>query len=87
MDELSDRSLSVVPTIGTFHNRLLVEVLMGIDTDMNIELVLLLIHQSHSYVTGSNETWWSKRIKTSTTTIGNKHVSDRLNYIVFQSNL
>lgn len=86
MDELSDRSLSVVPTIGTFHNRLLVEVLlMGIDTDMNIELVLL-IHQSHSYVTGSNETWWSKRIKT-TTTIGNKHVSDRLNYIVFQSNL
>ena len=54
---------------------------MGIETDQ--ELRVLLLHQSLSYVSGSKETWWSRRIKT----IGDDHASERLHYIIFQSNL
>ena len=53
---------------------------MGIETDQEL---VFLIHQSHSYVSGSKETWWSRRIKT----IGDDHASERLHYIIFQSNL
>ena len=53
---------------------------MGIEKE---EELVLLIHQSHRYVTGKSETWWSRRIQT----IGDDHVPDRVNYTVFQSNL
>ena len=53
---------------------------MGIE---KYQELVFLIHQSHSYVSGSKETWWSRRIKT----IGDDHTSERLHYIFFQSNL
>ena len=47
--------------VSRFHNHLLLEDLMGIEKDQEL---VLLIHQSHSYVSGSKqETWWSRQIK------------------------
>ena len=66
--------------VSRFHNRLLLEDMMGIEKDQEL---VFLIHQSHSYVSGSKETWWSRQIKT----IGDDHASERLQYIIFQSNL
>ena len=79
MDILSRRGL-LSPPLTTFHNRLLLEDVMGIEKEQEL---VLLIHQSHRYVAGNSATWWSRRIQT----IGNDHVPDRVNYIVFQSNL
>ena len=79
MDILSERGL-LSPPLTTFHNRLLLEDVMGIEKEQEL---VLLIHQSHRYVAGKSETWWSRRIQT----IGNDHVPDQVNYIVFQSNL
>ena len=79
MDILSQRGL-LSPPLTNFHNRLLLEDVMGIEKEQEL---VLLIHQSHRYVAGNSETWWSQRIQT----IGNDHVPDRVNYIVFQSNL
>ena len=79
MDILSKRGL-LSPPLTNFHNRLLLEDVMGIEKEQEL---VLLIHQSHRYVAGNSETWWSRRIQT----IGNDHVPDRVNYIVFQSNL
>ena len=79
MDILCETGL-LSPPLTTFHNRLLLEDVMGIEKEQEL---VLLIHQSHRYVAGKSETWWSRRIQT----IGNNHVPDRVNYIVFQSNL
>ena len=78
MDVLCERGL-LSSALNKFYNRLLLEDLMGIERDKE----LVLIHQSHSYVSGSSKTWWSRRIKT----IGDDHIPEHLNYIVFQSNL
>ena len=78
MDTLLEKGLLSSPLM-VFHNQLLLEDVMAID--IHQELVLL-IHQTHKLVEGENETWWSRRIKT----IGDRHVPERLNYIVFQSN-
>ena len=79
MDILFERG-QLPRAVSRFHNRLLLEDLMGIETDQEL---VFLIHQSHSYVSGSKETWWSRQIKT----IGDDHASERLHYIIFQSNL
>ena len=79
MDTLSEKGL-LSPPLTVFHNRLLLEDVMAIEIDQEL---VLLIHQKHKFVKGENETWWSRRIKT----IGNRHVPDRLHYIVFQSHL
>ena len=76
MDILSERGL-LSPPLTTFHNRLLLEDVTGIEKEQEL---MLLIHQSHQYVAGKSETWWSRRIQT----IGNGPVPDQVNYIVFQ---
>ena len=69
MDIISKRGLLSPPLVTTFHNRLLLEDVMGIKKEQEL---VLLIHQSHRYVAGKSETWWSQRIQT----IGNDHVPD-----------
>ena len=77
MDVLFDRG-QLPQAVSRFNNRLILEDVMGIEKDQEL---VFLIHQSHSYVSGSKETWWSRRIKT----IGDDHASERLHYIIFQS--
>ena len=76
MDTLLEKGLLSSPLM-VFHNRLLLEDVMAIDISQEL---VLLIHQTHKLVEGKNETWWSRRIKT----IGDRHVAERLNYVVFQ---
>ena len=79
MDVLCERGL-LPSALTRFHNCLLLEDLMGVKADTEL---VLLIHQSHAYVSGPKDTWWSRRIKT----IGDECPPERLNYIIFQSNL
>ena len=79
MDVLCERGL-LPSALTIFHNRLLLEDIMGVKPDTEL---VLLIHQSHGYVSGPKDTWWSRRIKT----IGDDYAPERLNYIIFQSNL
>ena len=60
MDKLAEGGLLLSDaTIGRFHNRLLIEDLMGVV--IGTELVLLIHQSHHSYVSSTNETWWSTR--------------------------
>ena len=78
MDVLCEHGLLPSALTSRFHNRLLLEDLMGVKPPL-----VLLIHQFHAYVSGPKDTWWSRRIKT----IGDECPPERLNYIIFQSNL
>ena len=79
MDVLCERGL-LPSALTRFHNRLLLEDLMGVKADTEL---VLLIHQSHPYVSGPKDTWQSRRINT----IGDECPPERLNYIIFQVNL
>ena len=68
--------------IGHTHHRMLLEDIMGLSLGGD-EISIYLIHQSHSFVSGENETWWSRWIHS----IGSEHVNSHCLYVVFQDNL
>ena len=72
MDVLCERGL-LPSALTRFHNRILLEDLMGIETETEL---VLLIHQSHPFVSGPKDTWWSRRIKT----IGDECSPEQLNW-------
>ena len=66
--------------IGHTHHRMLLEDIMGLSVGVKI---IYLIHQSHTFVSGAKETWWSRRIHS----IASEHVKSRCHYVEFQNNL
>ena len=66
-------------TLGHSHHRMLLEDVMGISVG---EKIIFLIHQSHNFVSGNKETWWSRRIHT----IASDYVTSHCCYVKFQDN-
>ena len=66
-------------TLGTQHDRMLLEDIMGLSVGTEI---VYLIHQSHIFVAGEKPTWWSRRIHSIA-----KDKKSRCHFVKFQKNL
>ncbi len=68
------------PTLTPTHHRMMLEDIMGLQANKE---VILLIHQSHKFVSGKENTWWSKRI----ISIAANYSKSNCHFVQFQDNL